>query len=100
VQGSVNRREVYVIRELAYFVVTDPAGFEAAMGASSALLAEADGYHGHRLRRGIDQPERYILEVDWDSVQHHVDWKGRHLDAFLAALRPFMASGPEVHYYS
>jgi heme-degrading monooxygenase HmoA len=90
---------VRVIRELAYFVATDPAGFEAALAAKSALLSEAEGYHGHKLRRGIDQPEQFVLEVDWDSVQHHVDWKACHLDAFLAALRPFMASGPEVHYY-
>jgi heme-degrading monooxygenase HmoA len=89
-----------MVRELAHFVAGDPAGFEAAMSVSSSLLAGAEGYHGHRLRRGIDQPDRFVLEVDWDSVQHHTDWKDRHLDAFLAPLRPYMTSGPEVHYYS
>lgn len=45
--------------------------FEDAFAAAEPLIRRADGYLGHSLRRGIEQPSTYLLSVQWASVEAH-----------------------------
>ena len=44
------------------------AAFEEAIRRGIATVAEAaQGFHGYKVNRGIESPERYILQIYWDS---------------------------------
>jgi heme-degrading monooxygenase HmoA len=63
-----------VITEIAILTI-DPlkAGeFEAAVERATPAFRTASGCHGMALERVIEDPSRYHLMVQWDSVDHHM----------------------------
>jgi heme-degrading monooxygenase HmoA len=62
------------------------AEFERAFAQAAPIIASIDGYLGHTLRRGMEQPSRYLLLVRWRALEDHTrgfrdspqsqDWKG------------------------
>lgn len=75
------------ITELADFRTDDGADFEVAMEELKEVLASNRGYRSHRVMRSIESPGRYVLLVEWDSVDDHMvgfrqserftEWAGR-----------------------
>jgi heme-degrading monooxygenase HmoA len=71
--------------------------FEKAVGEAVPLFEGAPGCHGVRLRRGVEQPQRYWLVVEWETVEHHTTrfrgsaefarWRELTGDYFAAAPR-------------
>ena len=54
------------------------AEFEAAIGAGLAtvIAARATGYIAHKVQRGIESRERYLLMIWWDTLENHtVDFR-------------------------
>jgi heme-degrading monooxygenase HmoA len=47
--------------------------FEAAFEEAQSIIAAMPGYRWHRLERCIETPHRYLLLVEWDSLEAHVD---------------------------
>lgn len=47
------------------------SGFEAAFALAEPLIARARGYRGHTLRRGVENPNTYLLTVGWATVDDH-----------------------------
>lgn len=47
------------------------AEFETAFRQASAIISSMDGYNSHQLQRGIEKSSRYILLVDWQSLEAH-----------------------------
>ena len=45
--------------------------FEADFGQAQQLIAAIDGYISHQLQRCLETPNRYILLVNWTSVEAH-----------------------------
>lgn len=93
-----------MILEIADFQ-TDPArtdAFEEALqrGASS-VIAQAAGYHGHRILRCTETPGRYLLQVRWSSVEAHtVGFRGSPAFAdWRAIVGPFFAVPPVVAHF-
>lgn len=66
---------VAMIVEIADFAIL--AGHEdqfvAAYAEARALLEATDGFRGARMTRGIETPSRFVLIVEWDSVQAHTE---------------------------
>jgi quinol monooxygenase YgiN len=63
-----------MIVEIAHITI-DPANaarFEAAVAQAAAVLRAAEGSHAMALERVIEQPGKYYLRVQWDSVDHHM----------------------------
>ncbi len=60
------------ITELADFRTDDGADFEVAMEELKEVLASNPGYRSHRVMRSIESPGRYVLLVEWDSVDDHM----------------------------
>ncbi|MBM3606333.1 MAG: antibiotic biosynthesis monooxygenase, partial [Alphaproteobacteria bacterium] len=79
----------------------DPASaeaFEAAVRQAKPLFLAAEGCQGMRLERVIEVPGRYLLRVDWDSVEAHMD-VFRNAPAFQewrALAGPFFTEPPQV----
>ena len=48
------------------------AAFEEAIQRGIARVAGgAKGFHGCKVNRGIEFPERYILQIFWDKLEDH-----------------------------
>jgi len=63
-----------MITELAYIEVNvkDADAFEQAVVLAKPQFALAKGCLGMRLAKVIETPGKYILEVDWVSVDAHM----------------------------
>jgi heme-degrading monooxygenase HmoA len=74
------------------------AEFEAAFAAARTVVAEADGFLGLELWRGVEEPGTYRLLIRWDSVEAHMEgFRGSELyDRWSELLRPHFSAPPEV----
>jgi heme-degrading monooxygenase HmoA len=45
--------------------------FEAAMRTARPLIAASTGFEGLEVRRSIEQPNRYLLLVNWQTLEDH-----------------------------
>lgn len=45
--------------------------FETAFTQASGMMSQIDGYLSHRLQRGIENPSRYVLLVEWQTLEDH-----------------------------
>ncbi len=75
--------------------------FEAAMGQAKDVISQAAGFHSCRLRRGIEQPSKYLLQVEWDSLDDHIQGF-RESELFVRwreLIGPYFATAPEVEHY-
>lgn len=72
--------------------------FEAAFAEARTVIAEAPGFRGLELWRGIEETSDYRLLVRWDSVDDHMEgFRGSALYArWSELLRPHFAAPPAV----
>ena len=47
------------------------AQLEAAFRQARHIIASMHGYRSHELRRCVEAANRYILLVDWDTIEDH-----------------------------
>jgi heme-degrading monooxygenase HmoA len=79
----------------------DEASFEAAMLKAAPVIANADGYIAHELQRCVEAPGRYLLLVQWTTLEAHTVGF-RQSPAFAewrSIIGPFTASAPVVEHY-
>jgi heme-degrading monooxygenase HmoA len=78
------------------------AAFEEAIERGlKTLIHGAKGFQGYKLNRGIESPERYVLQVFWDSLEDHT-LGFRRSPAFAqwrAIVGPFFAGAPVVEHF-
>ena len=76
--------------------------FDAAIVQGIAsVIAQAKGFRGYKVNRGIESPERYVLMIFWDTLENHtVDFRQGPLFAqWRAIVGPFFASPPAVEHF-
>jgi heme-degrading monooxygenase HmoA len=93
-----------VILEIADFRIApgQNAAFEAAVThALASVVAHAPGYRSAQVHRGIENPERYVLQITWDTLEDHtVGFRGSALFAqWRAHIGPFFAAAPVVEHF-
>jgi len=92
-----------MILERAEFPVKE--GQEATFAEMMAqrgckLLAGADGCHSVRVGRGVENPSKFILLLEWDSVEHHIALtKTATFDEFKALAGPFFAGPSNMEHF-
>ena len=77
--------------------------FDAAIARGvETVIAKAKGYRGHKVQKGIESPERYLLMIYWDSLENHtVDFRGSAAFAdWRAIVGPFFAVPPTVEHFN
>ena len=47
------------------------AEFESAFGQARTIIESMQGFISLRILRGIESPSRYLLIVEWDSLEDH-----------------------------
>ena len=79
------------------------AAFDAAIQRGvNEVISKAKGFAGYKVNKGIESPERYILQIFWDTLENHtVDF--RQSPAFAdwrAIVGSFFAVPPTVEHFN
>jgi heme-degrading monooxygenase HmoA len=78
------------------------AAFEQAIQRGVTTVAsQAKGMRGYKINKGIESPERYVLQIFWDTLEDHtVGFRQGPLFAqWRAIVGPFFASPPLVEHF-
>jgi len=78
------------------------AAFEEALHRGvQTVISRAQGFVGYRLRKGLESPERYLLLIEWATLEDHtVHFRGGPLFAeWRAIVGGFFASPPQVEHF-
>lgn len=93
-----------MILELADIRITPgkQAEFDAAiLRGLTTVISTAQGFRGFKVNKGIESPERYILQIFWDTLENHtVDFRGGPLfTQWRAIVGPYFAQPPVVEHF-
>jgi heme-degrading monooxygenase HmoA len=91
-----------MVLEVALIDVTDADGFEAAYREARQLIVETPGCRSVRMTHGIESPQRFVLLVEWDSVEVHEN-SFRATERFTqwrALIGPWFAGPPRVEHFT
>jgi heme-degrading monooxygenase HmoA len=75
-------------------------GFEDALGRARAVIAASPGFRSLALHRVVEDPDRYVLLVEWEHLDDHLVGF-RQSEAFVrwrALIGPYFAAPPEVDH--
>lgn len=78
------------------------AAFEEAIQRGlKTIIQQAQGFQGYKLNKGIENTERYILQIFWNTLEDHTigfrqssayaDWR--------TIVGPFFATPPVVEHF-
>jgi quinol monooxygenase YgiN len=75
--------------------------FEAAYQAAAAALDASPHCLGYELTRCVEEQDRYILRIEWDSVEGHLMGFRRSAEfpAFLESIKPYIGQIEEMQHY-
>jgi quinol monooxygenase YgiN len=78
------------------------ARFEAAYGEAAVSLDASEHCLAYELSHGVEEPERYILRIEWGSLEGHEQGFRRspEFQPFFAAVRPFVDEIEEMRHYN
>ena len=74
---------------------------EAIQRGLHAVIARANGFQGFKINKGIESPERYVLQIFWATLEDHtVAFRQSPLFAeWRAIVGPFFAAPPVVEHF-
>ena len=74
---------------------------EAIQRGLRTVISRAQGFQGFKVNKGIESPERYVLQIFWATLENHtVDFRQSPLFAeWRAIVGPFFASPPVVEHF-
>lgn len=75
--------------------------FEAAFAEAAPLIAASPGFLALRLSRCVEDPDRYLLLVEWDTLADHVEgFRGSPaFERWRALLHHFYDPPPTVEHF-
>lgn len=79
------------------------AEFEEAIARGlRTVIARAEGVRGYKVNKGIESPERYVLQVFWDTLEAHTVGfrQGPLFPEWRAIVGPFFAQPPVVEHFT
>lgn len=76
--------------------------FAAAYAKARELVTSTPGCRSVRMTRGIESPSRFVLLVEWDSVEaHEVNFRGTdRFTRWRALIGPHFAGPPVVEHFT
>ncbi len=74
---------------------------EAIKRGVETVISKAKGFQGYKVNKGIESPERYILQIFWATLENHtVDFRQSAAFAdWRAIVGPFFAGPPVVEHF-
>ncbi|MEA3109777.1 MAG: hypothetical protein QOI88_4382 [Gammaproteobacteria bacterium] len=92
-----------MIVEIAQLTIT--AGreteFESAFRTAISAATGSPGYLAHELRRSIESPNRYLLRIEWATLEDHtVGFRGSPaFTRWRSQVGPFFVIPPVVEHF-
>lgn len=77
------------------------SAFEQALTTAQTVIGQAEGYLGHQFYQGIEEPQKYVLLILWDSIEAHEEGfrKSALFQEWRSLIGPFFATPPQVDHY-
>ncbi len=74
---------------------------EAIQRGIRTVISSARGFQGYKINKGIENPERYILQVFWETLENHtVDFRqSASFAEWRAIVGPYFAGPPSVEHF-
>jgi len=79
------------------------AAFEEALQRGIAtVVGQATGMRGYKINKGVESPERYVLQIFWDTLEDHTVGfrEGPLFKQWRAIVGPFFAAPPVVEHFT
>lgn len=75
--------------------------FETAYEQAQAALDTSAHCLGYELARCVDERSSYVLRIEWDSAEGHLQGFRRSAEfkEFLGAIRPYVGDIAEMRHY-
>jgi heme-degrading monooxygenase HmoA len=82
-------------------IPTETTAFEQAFKVAEKIIASMHGYINHTLKRCIEQPNRYILLVNWTDLEAHTVGfrQSAEYQEWKRLLHHFYSPFPTVEHY-
>jgi enoyl-CoA hydratase/carnithine racemase/heme-degrading monooxygenase HmoA len=90
------------VLELVEILVTHgrEAEFETSMRAVKPIATAFPGCRSLTLSRGLENPSRFLLQIEWDSRETHTEFtRSANFPEFRAALRALVAEPPRMEHF-
>lgn len=80
----------------------DADAFARAYAEAASPLDASEHCLGYELSRGVEEPEHWVLRIEWDSVDGHERGfrSSPEFRAFFAAIRPWVGAIDEMKHYA
>ena len=91
-----------IVEYIRYRIDQEQAGaFEEAYRLAAVPLAASAHCVDYELSRCVEEPERYVLRIRWDSLDGHLQgFRGsEEFRDFVAHVRPFVPMIEEMQHY-
>jgi quinol monooxygenase YgiN len=95
-----------IVEYIRYKLATDAlddvaAKLEDAYAKAASSLDASAHCLGYELCRCVEERERYILRIEWDSMDGHLQGfrRGPEFAPFLEAIRPYISQIEEMQHY-
>jgi len=78
------------------------AAFEEAIARGlRTVISQAKGMRGYKVNHCIESPERYVLQIFWDTLEDHTVGfrEGTLFLQWRAIVGPFFAGPPLVEHF-
>ena len=75
---------------------------EALVRGLQTVIHQATGFQGYKINKGIESPERYLLQIFWNTLEDHTVGF-RESDLFTqwrGIVGPFFAAPPVVEHFN
>lgn len=78
------------------------AEFEHAYSVASKVLDDDEHCLRYELTRGVEEPQHFIVRIEWDSVEGHEQGfrKSKRFPDFFVAVKPFFGQVQEMRHYA
>jgi heme-degrading monooxygenase HmoA len=75
---------------------------EAIQRGLATVISQSRGYRGHKVNKGVESPERYILMIFWETLEDHTVHfrQSPAFAAWRAIVGPFFAQPPQVEHFT
>ena len=74
--------------------------FAAAVREGIKYVSDTPGFGGARLTRGVESPSRFVLMIEWDSIEaHNVGFReSENFGRWRGLIGPYLDGAPKVEH--
>jgi heme-degrading monooxygenase HmoA len=93
-----------MVLEIADFAVLPGTEekFAAAVREGVRYVSDTPGFRNARLTRGVESPSRFVLLIEWDSLEAHTVGfrESENYPRWRELITPFFDGAPRVEHFN